>query len=346
MALQDIISRFDITKPRTTQEAVSLNEATANPMPDEYELLRKQFTPEEIEILKNPDPNKPVLEQLYRKTVQKPKVISEKGMKAARTASHIGNSLSVLADMFGASQGAHIQRRNSGLVENQVANERAIRGQNEAETNQYNSGLLHAQYNDQQQATQERAQRRANMLSLIKMRRDEERQAAKTAIAYQQWLTKMGLDQTKENRRQFEADRNYKLAQQRVSISASKKSGAAKKNTSFKGIIINASPDDQDAETDFAGQKVKKIEMSPAEITSVARKAKQDPAFLKRNSTIVYKKQPNPLRQEPGELNSDSEIAWAYMQDMYDNSKQAPVQKQQPTVNTNILRQGGTSRAK
>lgn len=340
MALQDIIKRIN-----TPKIGVEVQPLAAEPVEaiEQY----PNMSPEELEVYKSLDANKPVLEQLYRKTVQKPKEISEKGMKAAQTASHIGNSLGILADMFGASQGAHIQRRNSGLVENQVANERVIRGQNEAENNQYESGLLHAQYNDQQQAAQEKAQRRANMLSLIKMRRDEEQQVRRDTLAYQKWLTEMGLKQSAENRRQFEADRNYKLNQQRVSISAHKKAGTAKKNTAFKGIIINASPDDQDAETDFSGQKVKKIEMSPAEITSVARKAKQDAAFLKRNSTIVYKKQPNPSMQDPGELNSDSEIAWAYMQDMYDNSKPAPVQKQQQAaVNTNILRQGGTSRAK
>jgi len=328
MALQDIISRFDMTKPRTTLEAVALNEATANPMPDEYESLRKQFTPEEIEILKNPDPNKPVLEQLYRKTVQMPKVISEKGMKAARTASHIGNSLSVLADMFGASQGAHIQRRSSGLVENQVANERAIRGQNEAETNQYNSGLLHAQYNDQQQAAQEKAQRRANMLSLIKMQKAEEQQARRESYQAQKDLISLGY-----KGKELEMRMNAYKESKRHNVAMEKKATSkSEKEKKFTGVVINARPDDPQAQQDASGNKVIKYDMTPEEVNNVSNKAKRDAEFLQRHPELYVTSKNEYTGEVKRGLTKDEEVAWAYLQEQYDNGKPAPEQPQQKKI--------------
>lgn len=332
MALQDIIKK--INTPKVGVEVQSLAPEPVQPV--------EQFpnmSPEEIEVYKSLDENKPVLEQLYRKTVQKPKEISEKGMKAAQTASHIGNSLGILADMFGASQGARVARRDSKLVDNQIANERAIRGQNEAENNQYNAGLLNAQFSDAQQKAQGEREKRAYMVSLVKQSREEKAQAAKDAQKYNQWLAEMGLKASEANRRKFEADRGYNLDVKK----ANKVDGKSEKDKKFTGVVISARQDDPKAQQDASGNKVIKYDMTPEEVNNVANKAKRDTKFLERHPELyITTRNPISLDVTRG-LTKDEEVAWAYLQEQYDNSKPAPIKTKQKLFNNEYLPGGSKS---
>lgn len=315
MALQDIITK----KLKTPTVGINMQPAETkepeNPFPN--------MSPEELEVYKSLDANKPVLEQLYRKTVQKPKEISEKGMKAAQTASHIGNSLGILAEMFGASQGARISPRQSNLVENQIATERAIRAQNEAENNQYNAGLVHAQYADAQQEAQNKAQKRAFMANLIRQKKADKLATLKI------------LAQAERDKKDDEYKAKLlKLRERDINLKQSKRNKSSDENEGkFTGIVINARPDDKNAQQDAAGNRVIKYDMTPQEIQNVANKAKRDPNFLQRHPELYVTTRNEYTGAVTKGLTKDDEIAWTYLQEQYDNRAPAP---EQPVIKTKI----------
>src|ERR1035437_3581633 len=205
----------DIAKPQPLVQAPRVQNMTQETVdgmapvnPAVQRLKDLGYNDSDIQSYLQPDKSSPsAFEDIYKKNLQAPTPISERGMRAARTASSISDSLGTLAEVFGASRGAHVQPNNNPSATAQQSNdERNVRNLYDQRLQQYNQGLAGAQVQDMEAQANERTNLRHQMITSLsnKAKQDaiDRKEAAaekykqdKEAKDYELQLKKLNLSQ-------------------------------------------------------------------------------------------------------------------------------------------------------
>jgi hypothetical protein len=193
----------DIAKPQPLVQAPRVQNMTQETVdgmapvnPAVQRLKDLGYNDSDIQSYLQPDKSSPsAFEDIYKKNLQAPTPISERGMRAARTASSISDSLGTLAEVFGASRGAHVQPNNNPSATAQQSNdERNVRNLYDQRLQQYNQGLAGAQVQDMEAQANERTNLRRQMVGSLQNKAKQDAIDRKEAAAEAYRLNKEAQD--------------------------------------------------------------------------------------------------------------------------------------------------------
>lgn len=309
---------------------------------EQYAAVRSLgYTDDQIAgVLSNPDPEKMmdgIYSSIFKKNVPEPQAPDEKTMKRQRNIAKIGDTLALVAQMAGASQGARTRERSW----EESATARLTAGQNEVyerylnDSNKYNRELVNAQMQDYMQGKQDWAQTRKNMTDALKTVNDNRVKQAE--VERKDAIEREKLDISKQNAESMREKREHdmKISEQNASmLSAYRQSqinknnaDASRKASSLSGkkadatFYLNTEQGDPNAQVDSFGRPIVEYNLSKDEIFSLAQEAKKDQEFLERNGLILSK--PDALGSGSLKYAPDDEIALAFVQEMYNNQYQS-----------------------
>lgn len=313
--IQDVKNKKKVVLPTPATEA-----PTTEAAPDKIQQEYGKYEQEQLNELNAPkyDPASgiPYFQQIYESTKKKPDPISENGLKAARIASSLGDTFGSIAEMVGAHNGARVRTNNEpSNTDKNYAKERDIRNIYKAEQDAYDNGLVNAKIQDYATGYGDYKQRQAEARHYVQQT-IAQRRAAESE--YRKLLMQYG---------QKEADRLWEEKKFNATLGETKRSNKAKEAIDREKDVNKANKTNADMEI------VTRVRSLPVEW-------QKKMGFLKPVMTDdgIFKKTEwtfdNSIRPE---------VLEAAVKE-YEGQQGAPTEH--PTINTNILRQGGQSRAK
>jgi len=250
----------------------------------------------------------------------------------AKFGSALTDTFSSLAEMFAHGQGARIRNRE-GASNQQTTNAKlqAYQDKYDQEMQRYGGMKANAELMDfnkklelDRMNSQEKRQYYLNKQLQVEKAAALARQIANDSAS--QAARTRGLD-IQENGQKITAG-HY------ANVDATAKANLNRTTKdNFSGLVINAHPSDQTAQTDATGRKVVSIPLNKEQILGMANSAKNDPKFMKNHPELLVDK-PDFMGVPHKGLTTDQEIAWAYAQEKYNNKFAPPVPKWKKT-NTN-----------
>ncbi len=303
----------------------------------QYEAVRSLgYTDEQIsQAFSNPDPDTlmdGIYSSIYKKNVPEPRPeIDEKTMKRQKNIAGIGDVLSLLSQSISASMGARTRERawEESATARLNTNQKELYEKYLAKSDRYNRDLVNAQMQDYLQGKQDWQQTKAGIQSAIQTLNKQRIEAAEKA--QKDAIEREKLDISRQNAESMAQKREHdmKISEQNAqTLSAYRQSQINKNNAALKGktsslsgkkadvtFYLNTEEGDPNAQVDSFGRPIVEYNLSKDEIFSLAQEAKSDTEFMQRNSLILS--QPDALGSGATKYAPDSEIALAYVQELY-----------------------------
>ena len=309
MAYKDVLDKFNssgVSQPQIAPE-------------DEYRShLTSVFGEDATNQFYKPDPSAPIYSQIYKENIQQPKQVSEKAIKAARTASSLGDTLGVLAETFGASKGAHVTPRDfsTSATAKQSNSEKNVRNLYEQQLAAYNSGLANAAGADAQLEAASKREKNNQMLSSLQLLRKEKAEKAEKDRLQKIWEYEQGFKEATTKAEQEARDRafnetvrnnkvqnsisQYNAKTGRISAERPRASnsysmswgyGTSKDGKPTRVLQVPAKQGEKDITTLPTGEVVHQIHVKEGDIPYYANQGKlalkNDPAFKARFGAAI-----------------------------------------------------------
>jgi hypothetical protein len=263
--------------------------------------------------------------------LNKSKEIDEKKVEQARVAASIGDTVSILARMFGASRGAPVSRRDPGqFAMTRFANEeKALRDIYRQKTDRYNDQVAAAKAADASRSYADR-QKNINYIRdvLAQKTRQDYNIAKDEATARERALSRSETQRYHDAQLRQGEERN-RISAQRVMNSGKGSSGKSGKSGKTEIIDINARSSDTKAVKDKMGNKVLRYEFSESEyknyLNDAKKKALTDKDWLKDHPEVVISSPKIVGRgantHKEGAYKFDEHLlVETYIQDLYDSA--------------------------
>lgn len=268
-------------------------------------------------------------------TKPKPQLTPEEQQKA-KFGSALTDTFSSMAEMFAHGKGAMIRNRE-GASNQQTTNAKlqAYQDKYDQEMQHYNGTKANAELQDFNHKLEiDRLNSSEKRQYYINKQKQEEKAAALARQLANDKSNSEFKDRTITNQEnaQKNAQQNHKdtLAMEREHLGIERERLNQDKKNKFSGLVINAHPQDNNAETDSSGRKVVSIPMNKEQIQGMANSAKNDADFMKRHPELLIDK-PDMFGTPHKGLTKDDEIAWTYAQEQY-NKRFAKPQQAKPTT--------------
>ncbi len=267
---------------------------------------------------------KPILHAIMSNyTPPVPEITPEQAQKA-KFGSALTDTFSSLAEMFAHGQGARVRNRE-GASNTQMTNAR-IKGMNDAydqKMQQYNGTKANAELQDfnRKLSTDQYNENLKRTFYLNK----QQQEAKAAAIARQTAKDNADLELKKQGLGIQSATQKATEQHNRNTESLERQKIDKENENKFSGVVINAHPSDNTAQTDASGRKVVSIPMNKQQIQGMANTAKNDQVFMKNHPELLIDK-PDMFGIPHKGLTSDNEIAWTYAQEQYNNRFAPPKQ--------------------
>jgi hypothetical protein len=282
---------------------------------------------------------KPILDAIMSNYKKPEQPIDPEQAQKAKFGAAMTDTLGSLAEMVAQGNGARIRNRTTP-TSTQTTNARLkeIQDKYEKDLTQYQAVNGNAQMQDLNMFLANRREanglKRQYLTYLAKKEHDDA--VAKAAAAkYQDELNyKKGRDKVHDN-------------QEETKIGIERAKANKEKTDKFAGLVINAHPSDNTAQTDATGARVIPYKMTKPEIDNMAMTAKNDQTkdengktFMDRHPELLIDK-PDMFGTPHKGLTTDQEIANAYAQERYNSKFAKPQQAAPPAPVWKVPKFGG-----
>jgi hypothetical protein len=188
---------------------------------DQYNEALKYYKPEAISKYFGGDyqydPNEGPFLQTFIESAKKPDPIDEKNVQRARLAAGIGDSLGLIAQMIGASKGAHIGKRDASqsALARVIADEEKLRNLYMQQDNDYRQGLYGARARDLMQGLQDHRYNQQNIQNILVNKDKMDKDAIQAEVRNEQWKKghNLAVDKFEENKRHAKITEGMQAAQ-------------------------------------------------------------------------------------------------------------------------------------